>query len=344
MTALDATNAVVTGYTGTVHFTSSDTQAVLPANSTLTNGTGTFSVTLKTAGAQTITATDTVTATITGASGAITVTAATPITLQVKTAGTAFGTVTDNLGQINCTQEGGSESVGELFDAISERDAGDAYSDDAGNFRRFRWRAHCVHGDGEYVPVHDYGYGNCDGDVYAGAGDIPADRGGWNSAYGRRNDYECACRDQLHVDRNDDERHMHAEFPGRDTGDVDVFAWAGSGFFGWSGTTPTCLASSSVSCLLNLSAATTATVEFTSGGGTVNVTRDGRWKCDGHGECWGDQLHEYRRGNADGNLQRGLYAGSGSHFDRDAGCWGDFLRLGREHHARIRQRRRAAFR
>ena len=45
-----ATNAMATGYTGTVHFTSSDGAAVLPANSTLTNGVGTFSVTLKTAG------------------------------------------------------------------------------------------------------------------------------------------------------------------------------------------------------------------------------------------------------------------------------------------------------
>ena len=32
---------------------------------------------------------------------------------------------------------GRSESVGELYDAISERDAGDAYGDDAGNFGAF---------------------------------------------------------------------------------------------------------------------------------------------------------------------------------------------------------------
>jgi hypothetical protein len=117
-----------------------------------------------------------------------------------------------------------------LFDAISERDAGDANGDDPWNFWRFCWRAHCVHGDGEYVPIHDYRCGNCDRDVYAGAGDIPADRGGWNPAYGRRNDYECACRDQLHVDGSDDERDLHAELPGWNTGDVDVCARAGVGF------------------------------------------------------------------------------------------------------------------
>src|SRR5215472_6589757 len=67
VTALDASNRMTTNYAGTAHFTSTDSQAVLPTNATLTKGMGTFSVTLKTAGPQTITATDTATATITGA-------------------------------------------------------------------------------------------------------------------------------------------------------------------------------------------------------------------------------------------------------------------------------------
>jgi subtilisin-like proprotein convertase family protein len=66
VTAYDAYGNVATGYTGTVHFTSSDGQAVLPANSTLNQGTGTFSVTLKTAGSQTLTATDSTNGTLTG--------------------------------------------------------------------------------------------------------------------------------------------------------------------------------------------------------------------------------------------------------------------------------------
>ncbi len=76
MTALDASGSTATGYTGTVHFTSSDGQAVLPANATLTNGVGTFSVTLETAGNQTVTATDTTTSSITGTSNTIAVAAA----------------------------------------------------------------------------------------------------------------------------------------------------------------------------------------------------------------------------------------------------------------------------
>ncbi|PYU26882.1 MAG: hypothetical protein DMG30_01035 [Acidobacteria bacterium] len=72
VTAKDAFNNTVTGYAGTVHFTSTDSQPVLPANTTLTSGTGTFPATLKTRGSQTITATDTGNATITGTSNAIT--------------------------------------------------------------------------------------------------------------------------------------------------------------------------------------------------------------------------------------------------------------------------------
>ena len=93
VTALDPSNGVVTTYSGTVHFSSSDSQAVLPANSTLTNGAGTFSVTLKTAGAQTVTATDTATG-ISGTSGSISVIgAATHLSVTAPgsaTTGTAF--------------------------------------------------------------------------------------------------------------------------------------------------------------------------------------------------------------------------------------------------------------
>jgi Galactose oxidase, central domain len=71
VTAVDSTGATFTGYAGTVTFTSSDPQAQLPANSTLTNGKGTFSGTLKTDGNQTITATDSAAASITGTSTSI---------------------------------------------------------------------------------------------------------------------------------------------------------------------------------------------------------------------------------------------------------------------------------
>src|SRR5258708_26365669 len=57
VTALDASNSVVVTYSGTVHFTSSDAPAVLPASATIASGAGTGSGTLKTPGNQTVTAT-----------------------------------------------------------------------------------------------------------------------------------------------------------------------------------------------------------------------------------------------------------------------------------------------
>jgi hypothetical protein len=83
VTAKDAFGNVATGYTGTVHFTSSDPQAMLPANTTLTNGTGTSRATLKTAGTQSITATDTANSALTGTQGSITVIPAAASTLVV---------------------------------------------------------------------------------------------------------------------------------------------------------------------------------------------------------------------------------------------------------------------
>ena len=71
ITAKDLYGNTATGYAGTVHFTSSDSQASLPADTTLTNGVGTFSARLVKAGPQSITATDTVTRSLTGISNVL---------------------------------------------------------------------------------------------------------------------------------------------------------------------------------------------------------------------------------------------------------------------------------
>jgi hypothetical protein len=88
-TAKDGANNTVPSYTGTVTFTSSDGQAVLPANSPLTNGVGSFAGTLKTAGSQTFTATDTVSSTIHGTSNNVTVSAAAANSFSVVMLGNA---------------------------------------------------------------------------------------------------------------------------------------------------------------------------------------------------------------------------------------------------------------
>src|SRR5271157_3382689 len=100
VTARDRYGNVATGYAGTVHFTSSDPHAALPADSNLTSGIGSFSsATLETAGSQSITATDSATASITGTESGITVTPAAASQLVITrqpsataTAGAAFST------------------------------------------------------------------------------------------------------------------------------------------------------------------------------------------------------------------------------------------------------------
>ncbi|SPF36384.1 exported hypothetical protein [Candidatus Sulfopaludibacter sp. SbA4] len=78
VTAQDASNSAVTGYAGTVHFTSTDPSATLPADAKLTNPTTTFSATLRTAGSQTITVNDSLNTAMTGTATAIVVSIVSP--------------------------------------------------------------------------------------------------------------------------------------------------------------------------------------------------------------------------------------------------------------------------
>jgi hypothetical protein len=116
VTALDVGNNTITGYSGTVHFTSTDPSATLPANTTLTNGAGSFSATLKTAGSQTVSAIDTVTSTITGTSGSIAVGSGPAAALILvapasATAGAAFNFTVTALDAYNNTATGYSKTV-----------------------------------------------------------------------------------------------------------------------------------------------------------------------------------------------------------------------------------------
>jgi hypothetical protein len=112
VTALNADSSTDTGYTGTVHFTSSDRQAVLPADYTFTAadaGVHTFSATLKTAGTQSLTVTDTTTGSETGSDTGIAVSPAAASTMIVAgfpspiaagVAGTLTVTLKDPYGNI----------------------------------------------------------------------------------------------------------------------------------------------------------------------------------------------------------------------------------------------------
>jgi hypothetical protein len=88
VTALDAFGNIATGYTGKVHFSSSDASASLPSDATTTGGQGTFAATLKKAGPQAITATDTLSASLTG-SMTVTARAAQAASLSLSAPATA---------------------------------------------------------------------------------------------------------------------------------------------------------------------------------------------------------------------------------------------------------------
>jgi hypothetical protein len=76
VTVRNLDGSTASNYTGTIHFSSSDTQAALPADYTFTaadQGVHTFSAILKTAGSKSLTATDTVTSRIAGSQAGIVV-------------------------------------------------------------------------------------------------------------------------------------------------------------------------------------------------------------------------------------------------------------------------------
>jgi hypothetical protein len=109
MTAVDSQGKPVPSYNGTVHFSSSDgsTGVALPPDSPLPNGQGSFSVTLIKAGAQTVTASDTLNGSITGTS-TIQVTAAIAASMSIVAPATAVAfqpvnvtvTVMDRFGNL----------------------------------------------------------------------------------------------------------------------------------------------------------------------------------------------------------------------------------------------------
>src|SRR5205807_318570 len=87
VTAQDPYGNTATGYAGAVHFTSSDGQAGLPADYTFVaadQGSRSFSITLKTAGTQSVTATDTVSAGLSATQSNITVNPALTTALRVS--------------------------------------------------------------------------------------------------------------------------------------------------------------------------------------------------------------------------------------------------------------------
>jgi hypothetical protein len=114
VTALDAYGNVATGYVGTVHFSSSDAAASLPANFTFLSSDGgveAFSAILNTTGIQSLTATDTVTSSITGTDPSIQVNAGAAAVRQGSTTSLLSAlSATDLAGRIAGILEKGADN------------------------------------------------------------------------------------------------------------------------------------------------------------------------------------------------------------------------------------------
>ncbi len=108
ITALNANGTPNTGYAGTVQISSSDPKAVLPGNLTISGGSVTFSVTLKTAGTQSVSAADVNNPSMAGSDTALTISPAAAANFVLSgpssiAAGTAFSltvTALDAYGNI----------------------------------------------------------------------------------------------------------------------------------------------------------------------------------------------------------------------------------------------------
>jgi uncharacterized protein (TIGR03437 family) len=103
VTATKSDGTTNTGYTGTVHFTSSDGNAKLPSDATLTSGVGKFTIPLNTPGGQIITATDTAAPLTTGTTATIGVGPRLKLdqsatSIKVGDSVTFLATVTNNAG------------------------------------------------------------------------------------------------------------------------------------------------------------------------------------------------------------------------------------------------------
>jgi Ca2+-binding RTX toxin-like protein len=146
VTALDADGNPLPSYTGTVHFTSGDPQAALPADyifSAGDHGTHTFIVALKTAGTWSVTVTDTGPTAFSGTQAGIVVNPAAPATFQVSgfpspaavgnygsfaiTAFDAYGNLASNFtGTVHFTSSDGQASLPGDY-TFSPYDYGTAY-------------------------------------------------------------------------------------------------------------------------------------------------------------------------------------------------------------------------
>jgi hypothetical protein len=159
VSVLDGSGAVFTKFMGTVHLASSDAQAVLPPDATLTNGTGTFSVTLATGGSQTITGTS---GRLSGTSSPITVSPGAATQLSITAVNGTSAVFQYHREGAGCLQQCGdqlfrnssSHQLGQPGDAARKLDADKRHRDSFRNFENRRQRQPNDYRDGHGYRFH----------------------------------------------------------------------------------------------------------------------------------------------------------------------------------------------
>ncbi len=196
-----------------------------------------------------------------------TVGSATLVTLRVTMAGTALGTVTDNLGQINCQQIGAGMTSGNCSTQYPSGTQVILTESTPGTFASWAGApttctvatTTCtltVTATETVTATFNPGTATLPLTVQAGAqhtggGTVTSAPAGISCTLaGITTSGTCT-----------------SNFPAGTIVTLTSAAGAGSAFFGWTGTTPICLSSSSVSCVVGMSAAETVDAEFTSSGG-----------------------------------------------------------------------------
>ena len=134
--ALDPNNDVDTHYRGTVHFTSTDGQAVLPADYTFTandSGSRAFNATLYTAGPQSLSVADTVISATTGSANVVVAKAQTTVVLTSSINPSAFSQTVNFAAHVAAVAPGGGTPAGtvSVFDGATLLGTGTLASGDA---------------------------------------------------------------------------------------------------------------------------------------------------------------------------------------------------------------------
>lgn len=208
----------------------------------------------------------------TTATNLTTITAGTQVSFNIIMAGTAEGTVTDNLGQINCSESSPGKGSGNCTTSYTSGTQVTLTASTPGAFGGFSGSPTACTGTGltcqvtvtanetvtaTFIPgTSTFPVTVQAGSTHTGGGTITSTPAGINCTLaGTTTSGTCT-----------------ANFGVGEFVTMNAAAGSGSTFFGWSGTTPSCITSSSVSCLLAITAAETVDVEFTSGAGGLAFT------------------------------------------------------------------------